>query len=626
MPYDLTTKDGLVTIKNVPDNVDPNSDEMRQRVALERSKFAEQQPEKSFIDRASDLVSSNPVLGNIGDVGNAEAAMAMGSGMLGSVAGGIAGTVAAPFVGMDQAADIVKATQSGMTYEPRTDQGKERMQTISDSVVGQAAKGYDELTTKGGEYVSEKTGYPSLGALAKIAPDVLMALVPMFAAKKLVVGTPLMKGGQPTAVLRKALNKKGLVYENLTPEAQSLIPANADRSFISGVSQVASKADDVVAAQLKAGARDDSLAGLQLVGGKVVDDEFAKAALKQDFKPNAVRAVQTANASTRNEMRTMLKMEQQIASNKSLATEFRPTDVVGRSVVKQAEFIKKANKTNTRELNRIVGEDLSGVTVNAKPIVESFKGSLDDLNITLTNGSDGWTPNFKGSQISKNPAAQKAVKDAIDLLLEVGEPKFKKLHLLKRQLDDLIDHGKISQNPLTVKAKKLLNDTRGSVNSALREASPAYGAVNDDLSMGIKALDDVQSIIGKKVDLFGKGGDKAIGQEMRKLLTEYKGRTPLDNSIDALSDAAESLGGQFDTNLKDLVTFNNTLADRFGGNSVPGGLQAKIMSAGENLARSNTSGVVDDVLGAAKTSYNEFTNADFKAFEAMDALLKKGSN
>ena len=72
MPYDLTTKDGLVTIKNVPDNVDPNSDEMRQRVALERSKFAEQQPEKSFIDRASDLVSSNPVLGNIGDVGNAE--------------------------------------------------------------------------------------------------------------------------------------------------------------------------------------------------------------------------------------------------------------------------------------------------------------------------------------------------------------------------------------------------------------------------------------------------------------------------------------------------------------------------------------------------------------------------
>ena len=38
MPYDIQTKDGI-TIRNVPDNVDPNSDEIKQRVSKERQKL-----------------------------------------------------------------------------------------------------------------------------------------------------------------------------------------------------------------------------------------------------------------------------------------------------------------------------------------------------------------------------------------------------------------------------------------------------------------------------------------------------------------------------------------------------------------------------------------------------------
>ena len=37
MPYDIQTKDGI-TIRNVPDNIDPNRDEIKQRVATERQK------------------------------------------------------------------------------------------------------------------------------------------------------------------------------------------------------------------------------------------------------------------------------------------------------------------------------------------------------------------------------------------------------------------------------------------------------------------------------------------------------------------------------------------------------------------------------------------------------------
>lgn len=38
MPYDIQSKDGI-TIRNVPDNIDPNSDEMKQRVEQERQKL-----------------------------------------------------------------------------------------------------------------------------------------------------------------------------------------------------------------------------------------------------------------------------------------------------------------------------------------------------------------------------------------------------------------------------------------------------------------------------------------------------------------------------------------------------------------------------------------------------------
>ncbi len=38
MPYDIQTKDGI-TLRNVPDNIDPNSDEIKQRVEQERQKL-----------------------------------------------------------------------------------------------------------------------------------------------------------------------------------------------------------------------------------------------------------------------------------------------------------------------------------------------------------------------------------------------------------------------------------------------------------------------------------------------------------------------------------------------------------------------------------------------------------
>ena len=38
MPYDIQTKDGI-TVRNIPDNVDPNSDEIKQRVSKERQKL-----------------------------------------------------------------------------------------------------------------------------------------------------------------------------------------------------------------------------------------------------------------------------------------------------------------------------------------------------------------------------------------------------------------------------------------------------------------------------------------------------------------------------------------------------------------------------------------------------------
>ena len=93
-----------------------------------------------------------------------EPAMALGSGMAGSVVGGLAGLGAhgSRMLGFDtgEPADVVRKTQEAMTYQPRTQGGKAELDWLSTPFKWLAEKG-DEA----GQSAAEYTGSPAYGAI-----------------------------------------------------------------------------------------------------------------------------------------------------------------------------------------------------------------------------------------------------------------------------------------------------------------------------------------------------------------------------------------------------------------------------------------------------------------------------
>jgi hypothetical protein len=62
MPYDLKTKDGIF-LRNIPDELDPNSDQVKQRVLLERDKVGQQPHEQPITPQPTPTNNKGPAFG-----------------------------------------------------------------------------------------------------------------------------------------------------------------------------------------------------------------------------------------------------------------------------------------------------------------------------------------------------------------------------------------------------------------------------------------------------------------------------------------------------------------------------------------------------------------------------------
>ena len=209
MPYSITTKDGI-TIQNIPDNVDPNSDDLKQRVAKERAtrdgtptpQQAEiqktmqeaQEPEQEdqgFVDAAlgglkhaasASLDSLQAVGKEI--VGGAETAANFVTGAVAEPLAGISGLAHSAIGGQRAGLDAIKSVKEGFTYKPRTEEGKENLQAIGGALepVGKALSKAERFL---GEKTLEVTGMPELAAIAHSLPTAALEIIGFKGSKHL---------------------------------------------------------------------------------------------------------------------------------------------------------------------------------------------------------------------------------------------------------------------------------------------------------------------------------------------------------------------------------------------------------------------------------------------------------
>jgi hypothetical protein len=558
-----------------------------------------------------------------------EPALTIGSSMIAEPLAGAAGIVMSLLPGDEGAgAKAVEATRKARTYEPRTKEGAAGLQAVGNVLepIGNAIQSTEKVLGDAGFAIAGPTG----GAIGATIPTALMEALGLASLRGIRNGTRLIDdAGNPTKALESALDKKGLIFENLTEEARLAIPNVASPKLLpSPKSETLSKAEEALKEQLKSGARDDSLAALRLENGTIKADKLGQESIKQGFKPGFVQAVKTANRSTKIAMREMLTMMKRIKGNSRLGLDFRPTDVIGNELVKRIKFIRGKADSARLELNRIAERELSGLNIETGPVVEKFKQSLADLDITLNDGPRGKPiPEYKGSLISKDKTSQRVINDSIDLLSEGGKPDALRFHKLKRQLDTMIDFRKKSKDGLTEAGRNVLKDLRRSLNNALRDSNDGYAKVNDTLSQSLGSFESLQKAVGPSIDIFGDSSKASLGQDMRGLMSNRKTRNNLNDAVNEIDNTARNFGGNFSADIKDLALFANNLDNRFGP-VAESGFKAEVASGVDLAGRAATQGAsvaaVDAAVGGVKRGFEKMSGInDFNAFKSIDNILKR---
>lgn len=610
-------------------------------------------PEQGFMDKV--VSYADPVLKMAGlpSASTLESLATVGTGVVAEPVAGLAGMATAPFVGAEEAAKNIAATREALTYKPKSEAAMEKLRNIGRAVetgadvlaypvggymgaqdilrgrgVEQAKETFQDVQDIGisktlGKQAMEETGSPLLAAAVETAPTALMEFGALKALQKMRAGTRLLDdAGQPTKDLRKALDKEGLSYESLTPEAKKAIPSVADPKLIPRGGEAAKASEKALAAQIKAGGRDDALAGLRVVDDSVVVDKIGKEAVRQGFRPGLVQSVKTASAGSKKKMNQMVNMMRHAKKSERLGLEFRPSDVVGDSVSNRIKFIRDKANSARNELNSIAQTKLAGKSIDATPIINKLQSSLDDLDIRMV-GDGVPKPVFKGSLISKDKTSQRVIGDLIDLMSEGGAPDALRAHKLKRQLDIMIDFNKKSAAGLTDAGRNVLKDIRRELNNSVRAVDPDYARVNDVLSQSLDSLGSLDKAVGS-IDIFGTGANKALGTRMRALLSNQQGRVKIENALNSIDDVVANLGGKFDDNVKDLVMFSDALDDRFGTmakTSLAGQTEQAVRQAMDQGVQRSMMQKGAEIIGKGTEKLRGVN--DFNAFESMTDLLKR---
>jgi predicted GNAT family acetyltransferase len=461
--------------------------------------------------------------------------------------------------------------------------------------------------------------------------------------------------GVPTTSLQRALKKHNVKFATLLDDPADDISVTLSPPDIKALpapqreARMSEYVRRAVVKKLKEGSRSEALADKKLNPNQTdyVKDQIGALAVKQGFRPGDVTHAKTANSVTRKAMASMLDIERRILDNTGYAQIELPLDVAGNEAFKRWKLIRSHVNDLGGQLDNIVNRPahdaraitqgtgapggLRGAAIDTRGVERAVLDGLKAFEIDVPQSVINDTTQlkafindnlaFKGSAISKNESSIKVVRDVIDILSDAKQADARFAHIAKRQLDEMIDYKRKSSE-LTPSGERFAKSLREALNNSIRDVSPEYARINDELHDGLTAINMFVDSMPTKIDLYAEGALKAMGQQMRKIETNYSNKQALDNALTALDDTARRFGGEYDVNMRDLVTFSNTLNDRFGA-SVRGGFQGVQEQAGRNVARAFLSPKEAALEKVTEKITEALSPDDEKALNAMQILLRR---
>lgn len=365
-------------------------------------------------------------------------------------------------------------------------------------------------------------------------------------------------------------------------------------------------------------------------GPKLTKDSLAIKAIKQGFDEGVIQPLKGASRNDKAFMRKMTGKMSRIQTDKLYGMKNRPSDVAGDVLMGKVKTIRDANKRAGQEINKQALK-LKNERVNVAEVGDKFLRDLEGIGVRI---GDGGKLDFKGSTIEFQGGSKSTLRNIFRRIDDIGQrPTALDIHNVKRLIDSEVTYGK-SLKGLAGEAEGILKSYRNGLDDALDTSFPNYNKANVAYSETITALNELQSVAGKKMDLSGPNADKATGVLMRRLMGNAPSRVLLLDALDGIEAAAKKHGGSSllriggkssknPDNLEMLVLFADELDSVFGP-AARTSLQGQFDQAlkqGVNATTTRT-GAVDAGLGLAGKGVEKVRGINkANAMKAINKLL-----
>lgn len=610
-----------------------------------------------------------------------EPLIAIGTGLGGTVAGGLAGLAELPFVGPEEAAETVSGMQESAARlgAPETKAGQKGLETVGDIIekgidlarfplsglagmvelisgqgIEQATETIKSVQEKGlgqtaGDRAFEITGDPLISTVAAVSPEIVGSLIPITkiaktrsALKATIADKVKASSAQPDLAFKMKTVSNRIKAGKATQSdvLNSLDDLEVNARNVSG-SRVADKIKKVtedikkgdttsignlddIAEEVATAAPEKSLVKYIVDGsGKLRGDPLAQETIKQGFDQGVVAVVKGASKADKAKMANMVKVMQKGKENALFAMKNRPSDIAGDSLLDRIKFIKDTNRTAGKNVD-LAAKSLRGQKVDFGQPIQKFMDNLDDMGVRLDSK---FKPDFKGSDIEGLAGPQAAIKNIVNRLSSGKRgvaPDAFEMHRIKRFIDENVTYGAAGEG-LKGKTERVLKQLRSDLDSTLDNKFPAYNEANTIYADTVGALDALQDVAGRKMDLFGPHADKATGTLLRRMMSNAQSRVNLVDAVDNLETIARRYGADFSDDISTQMLFVDELDSVFGPvarTSLAGETAKGIKKGAEAVTGQRTvlgAGVEAVAAGAEKLRGISEKNA----FKSISELLKR---
>ncbi|PCJ26499.1 MAG: hypothetical protein COA94_05160 [Rickettsiales bacterium] len=608
-------------------------------------------------DPAGESVPSGEARPEFIGSGVLEPIAAIGSGALASVAGGLAGLGAELTPGAEPGVggDVVRQFQEA-AFQPKTRAGQEGLENVG-NVIQSMVDRFNVPASGIGALLELVSGQGLDQAVQTIEGIQAQGVGPTVAERTFQqTGSPLAAATAGTIpdLVGAILGTKGAGQALKTPQAQAIgreiqaVPETA-KQVVEGVAGLQRPATRELAREIQAGTADPAAARVELKplrtfegeptgierffdtrGPKIQKDSLAAQAVKQGFDEGVIQPLKQASRTDKKVMSRMAEVAERISKDKLFGMKNRPGDLAGDVLMNKVRAVRDANKRAGKAIG-IEARKLRGEKVNVANAGDKFLEDLDGIGIKL--GDDGKL-DFTGSIIEFQGGPKSTIRNIFKRIGDIENPTAHDVHELKLLIDSEVTYGK-GLKGLAGKAERILKDYRNNLDVILDESFTDYNNANVAYSETIKALDALQDVAGKKMNLLGKNADKSTGTLMRRLMSNAQSRIRLLDAIEDIEEAVKKHGGSDllriegkagkADNLQMLVLFADELDNVFGP-AARTSLQGQFDQALQQGVRAGTTkaGALDlgvSIVGKGIEKLRRINKP--RAFKAIKELLKE---